>query len=653
MSRSEARLDGAHLLPLFAGLVLATAPHARHLPWWVNVWLVLFLAWRVFLVVSARALPHRIWLTALSIAAMIGVYLTFRTIFGRDAGVALLAMLASMKLLELRVMRDVYVVVFLAYFLALTNFFYSQTMPTAALMLATVVVITASLVGLNDISRRFQDNLRTAAVLLLQASPVMLLLFFLFPRVTGPLWGLPQDAFAGVTGLSDTMSPGSLSRLSQSDAIVLRARFDGNPPPRRQLYWRGPVLWRFDGRTWSGGNLRFFNAYNIVSLGTALDYEITLEPHNRNWLFALDLPGRIPPLARITQDYQLLSLPLVRARMRYEMRSYPAYRATSGADERDLAIALSVPARGNPRARELAAQWRQVAGNGADANRAVARQALDFFRAGKYEYTLDPPLLGANTVDEFLFDSKQGFCEHFASSFAFLMRAAGVPARVVTGYQGGEVNPIDGYLEVRQADAHAWDEVWLGSEGWVRVDPTGTAVPLRVDSGIAAALPQNAALPLLIRTNIEWLRTLRFNWDALANKWNQWVLGYNVDRQREMLSYFGVRSPDWRTLTVLLFWSVAGAVGLMALWLLARVRRRRDPVQRAWMTFCAKLARCGIARGPSEGPRDYGARAIASLPQRAQAIDSITRLYVDLRYGRGYGAPDAARLGALVKAFKL
>ncbi len=649
MTNASPDLVPRNLFLLFAGLVVAVAPHTERLPWWVNAWIAAFFGWRVWLLMNGRGMPHRLWLLVASLAGIVGVFATFRTIFGRDAGVTLLVLLMSLKLLEVRNVRDVFVVTFLAYFLALTNFFYSQTIPTGLLMLATVFTITASLVSFNDPEGRPRDMLRTAAVLLLQATPVMVLLFFLFPRVAGPLWGLPQDAFAGITGLSDTMSPGQLSQLSLSDAIAFRVRFEGKEPARRLLYWRGPVFWTFDGRTWTGGFFRG-GGYDFEALSDPIDYEVTLEPHNRNWLFALDLAARGPENSRGTQDYQLLSVPPVRSRLRYSLRSYTSYNATAAGDPRALALALRIPPSGNPRARELAEEWRRRAGPGMQHNGAVVQSALTFLRQQAFEYTLTPPLLGQDTVDDFLFRTKLGFCEHFASSFAFLMRAAGVPARVVTGYQGGEMNPVDGYMVVRQSDAHAWNEVWIPERGWVRVDPTAVASPIRVDAGLAAAVPSSASLPFLIATDISWVRSMRFNWEALTNRWNQWILGYNVDRQREMLSFFGVRSPDWRTLALLLFWSVAGVIGLTALWLFGRITRR-DPVQAAWTLFCSKLSHAGFERRPDEGPLDFGSRAGAALPERAGAIADIARLYADLRYGPTRRMEDASRLRLLVRAF--
>lgn len=644
---SASSLPAVHLYWLYGGLALAAAPHALRLPVWVNLCAAGVLAWRVLITYRQGALPHRRLLLFFAIAGIAGVYLTYRTIFGRDAGVTLLVLLMALKLLEMRVLRDVFIGTFLAYFLALTNFFYSQTIPTALVMFATVVLITASLVGFNAPQRPVALNLQTAGVLFAQAGPIMVLLFFLFPRVPGPLWGLPQDAFAGVTGLGDSMSPGAISRLSQSDAIAFRAKFEGRLPSRRELYWRGPVFWEFDGRTWRPGVVRLRPGYQFEALGGAIDYEVTLEAHNRHWLFGLDLPARVPGNARATSDYQLLSLPPVRNRIRYELRSYPEYRALSGAEREDLQMARELPEEFNPRAAALAREWRRTLGR----DDAIVRQALAFFRSGGFEYTLTPPLLGTHSVDEFLFGTKQGFCEHFASSFTVLMRAAGIPARVVTGYQGGELNPVDGYMVVRQSDAHAWSEVWMPERGWVRVDPTAVVVPLRVDAGIAAAVPQSGALPLLLRGDIGWLRAVRDNWEAIANRWNQWVLGYNFERQRDVMNYFGVQTPSWQTLAMLLFWSIGGMLGLIALWLLARFKRH-DPVQRAWLRFCRKLSRAGLARSSSEGPFDFASRAASRLPGRAELIHRISRLYVDLRYGDSGLPEDLARLKLLVRRFQ-
>ena len=646
MRTDSSTLPFTHIVLLTAGVGMSASSHLPRLVWWISAGTVLIFAWRLYLAWSEKRLPSKWLLLALALGGIFGVFATFRTIFGRDAGVTLLVLLLALKMLEMRALRDVFVLIFLSYFLALTNFFYSQTIPTAVLMTITVMLLTTSLVSMQAPGRELRDNARTAGTLLLQAGPVMLLLFCLVPRVQGPLWGLPQDAFSGVTGLSDSMSPGTLSQLSQSDAIAFRVKFSGVPPPRGQLYWRGPVFWAFDGITWRAGVQSLRGTYQFEALGAPVDYEVTLEPHNRFWLFGLEMPSRTPPNARVTGDFQILSNVQIRTRLRYEMRSFLSYRAAGSGEADDLRAALALPRNGNARARGLGEEWRR----NLQGDEAILRQAIDFFRNGRFEYTLQPPLLNQNPVDEFLFDTKQGFCEHFASSFTYLMRSAGVPARVVTGYQGGELNPIDQYMVVRQADAHAWSEVWLKDRGWVRVDPTATAIPLRLDGGFTAAMPQ-AALPLLMRPNMSWLRAMRNNWDAATNQWNQWVLGFNPDRQRDLLARFGVKQPGWGTLAHLLFWSVAAVIGVTALWMLWRIPRR-DPVQAAWLVFCKRLARRGLARRPAEGPLDYAARISSSLPEQAAGVHAIAALYADLRYGREHAAESVLRLRRLVSTFR-
>jgi transglutaminase-like putative cysteine protease len=514
-------------------------------------------------------------------------------------------------------------------------------------MLASVLVNTASLVHFAAPGRALRANLKTAGVLLAQAAPVMLILFFLFPRVQGPLWGLPQDAYSGVTGLSDSMSPGQISRLSQSDAIAFRVKFKNAVPARRQLYWRGPVFWNFDGRTWLPTFFRRFGELQFETSGEPHEYEVTLEPHNHNWLFALEMAATLPPASRVTTDYLLISRTPVRTRMRYDMRSFTNFTAR-GSDEADeIKRGLQLPPGFNPKARELAQSWAA----GISSDRAIVEKALGFFRDQRLVYTLEPPLLGRDSVDEFLFETKQGFCEHYASSFAFLLRAAGVPARIVTGYQGGEINPVDEYMIVRQSDAHAWVEAWIQDRGWVRLDPTAAAWPVRVDSGVAAAVPATDPLPLMARTSLLWLLEARNNWEALANKWNQLVLGYNPERQREFLTRVGMSEPSWENMVLTLFWGTSALLALLAAWLLRRVRSI-DPVQRLWLRFCARLEKKGSPRAAHEGPADFVARTAERHPAQAERIRAIGAHYIDLRYGELTDPRLLAELRMLVREFK-
>jgi len=647
LAPEQRQVNARDLAWLIASLLLVMAPHAMRAPWWLTLLTLCLYAWRMVLALNRGPVPSRWLVLGVAAVAMLGVWIEFRTLFGRQPGILLLMLFSGLKLLETRTHRDGAMAAFLGYFLVITNFLYTQTIPTAAAMCAALFLLTATLVGFAAPQRPARANLRTGAVLLAHAAPAALALFLLFPRVQGPLWGLPQDAYAGMTGLSDTMSPGTLSSLALSDSIAFRAEFHGASPPQPLRYWRGPVLWDFDGRTWSIGPSFLVNFAPPRGGSASYRYEIVLEPHNRHWLFALETAASLPERgARMSHDGQIVASSPVRARMRYELVSVIAPEPQPGEAGGAMRRALRLPEGFNPRSRTLAAEWRAAA---ADDAQVVAR-AVAFLRQGGYAYTLEPPLLGEDSVDEFLFSTKAGFCEHFASAFVFMMRAARVPARVVTGYQGGELNPVDSIITVRQSDAHAWAEVFLPVHGWVRVDPTAAAVPGRLESGMARAVPQAEGLPLLMRPQLEWLRGVRDRWEAMAHKWNVWVLGYNPERQRDLMASFGMRDADWRTLTATLF-AFLGAMTLVLLaWSLKRLARP-DPVQQAWRTFCRKLAVRGVERAPSEGPRDFAARAARALPPARRSILRIGALYIALRYGAQAAPPALTRLRRMVREF--
>jgi protein-glutamine gamma-glutamyltransferase len=618
---------------LAAGLALVAAPHAERLPWWITSLAITLGVWRVYLGRTRLPLPRKWVLLAIVAAATVGVFLNYRTVFGRDAGVALLVVMLALKLLETRVQRDGMLLIFLSYFLVITSFLYSQTIATALYMLVCAGVITATMVGLNYTGTHpgYQVQLRAAGVMLAQAAPLMLVLFVLFPRIQGPLWGLPHDAHAGITGLSDTMAPGSFTSLTLSDAVAFRVEFKSAIPQPKHLYWRGPVMWDFDGRVWTAPRY-YYGEPRFDTSGAPVEYTVTIEPHNKRWLFAIDLPGQVPPRAAASSDFQLLAFSPVISRVRYDMTSYLETR--HGTEENPMALnrALNLPPGYNPRSLELARTLRLRFTD----DKVLMREVLAMFRTQNFFYTLSPPPLGTDSVDDFLFNTRRGFCEYYASAFTFLMRAAGIPARVVTGYQGGEINPVGNYMIVRQADAHAWTEVWFRDEGWVRVDPTAAVSPQRVESGIAAAIPATDPLPFLVRGDLVWLRQLRLTWDSLANSWNQWVLGYNPERQRRLLSHAGIDEATWRTLAVILLAATGIVVFVLSLIMLRKLRATvRDPAKRAYLRFCAKLGRRGIARDLAEGPVDYAARLARLRPDLAPGADAITRLYVVLRYGSG------------------
>lgn len=648
---NDAPLSLRNTLWLLASLALVAAPHVERLPGWVSALAVMLMLWRAYLGYNRLPLPRK-WLLVMVIAgAIAGIYLHYRTIFGRDAGVTLLIIMLALKALESRSRRDAILLIFIFYFVVITNFFYAQTVPTAVYMLLCVWVITAGAIDLHHTQPPpgYRKPLRTAGLLLAQSAPLMLALFLLFPRVQGPLWGLPLDAHAGMTGLSDTMTPGSLSSLSRSGAVAFRVAFTSAVPPPKELYWRGPVLWDFDGRTWSAPR-HVYGEPQYQAAAQPLEYEVTIEPHSKRWLFALEMPARVPPGARVSADFQLISDTPVTNRLRYAMTSYQDTSYGIAESRMALQRALQLPPDLNPRTLELAQSLRRKFTD----DRALMREVLSMFRNQNFFYTTTPPLLGENSVDEFLFGTKRGFCEHYASSFAVLMRAAGIPARIVTGYQGGEVNPVGNYMIVRQADAHAWTEIWFRDAGWVRIDPTAAVSPLRVESGIAAAVAGTDPLPLMVRGDYPWLRQLRLGWDSLAYTWNQWVLGYNPERQRRLLSQAGLNDATWRTLAILLIVACGLITLVLSLFLLSRLKTRvRDPAKLAYQKFCAKLGRKGLARRPAEGPLDYAGRLARLRPDLASAVAAITRLYVALRYGAGAGSTALRALEQRVRKFNV
>jgi transglutaminase-like putative cysteine protease len=639
------------ILALIAGLVLVVAPHAMRLPLWVSVLVAVLLGWRGWLAWREWRLPPRWLLIILAIIITTGVIATYLPFLRRDASVALLASMMALKSLELRTLRDATVVVCLGYFLIITNFLYSQTMATALFMAVVMAWLTATMVSLQDLRRRMapQQAVRTAGVLMIQAVPLMLALFLFFPRIQGPVFGLPQATSAGVTGLSDNMTPGDLASLGLSDEVAFRVEFHTPPPKTADMYWRGPVLWDFDGRTWTMGSVAPSLEYARSQRADTVRYAVTLEPHHMRWLFAIDLPELVPPEATLTSDYQLLSRRPVRVRQRYEMTSRLGNRIEQQEAPAQLRRALRLPRGSNPRADELGRELRAESSSDAE----VVNRVLNMFRTQLFFYTLVPPELGRYPVDEFLFDTRRGFCEHYASAFVFLMRAAGVPARVVTGYQGGEMNPLGDYLIVRQSQAHAWAEVWLEGQGWLRVDPTAAVSPARIEVGLAAAVPQGEPLPLAVRGDFRFIRQVRFTLDAMTNSWNQWVLGYTPDRQLHLMERLGLGKPSWQTLVLLLMGAAGAVLAALGVLILRRLRGTiADPVQRAYRRFCRKLATAGLLRAASEGPRDFAQRVIAQRPATADKVLAITNLYVGLRYGRG-DTTELRTLRSLVRAFRI
>jgi transglutaminase-like putative cysteine protease len=484
--------------------------------------------------------------------------------------------------------------------------------------------------------------------MLLQALPVALLLFLFFPRLPGQFWAMPARSSA-TTGLDDEMSPGDVSELSVSEAIAFRVKFTGTPPPPQQRYWRGPVLHEFDGRTWRTARAGYVER-PIISSGRTYSYRIVLEPHHRNWVFALDAVTIWPaPQTRRAFDYQLLATRPISTLSSFTLQSSPNYRVQGDLPSALRKTALYLPPKRNPRTAALARELRASAATDEDFIRAV----LNKFRGEEYFYTLEPPRLELDAMDDFLFNTRRGFCEHFAAAFTVLARAAGIPARVVTGYQGGEVNPMTGYVVVRQSDAHAWSEVWLPERGWIRVDPTGAVAPNRIERGRQGSLIEDEPVTRLFN-QVSGLMQVRNAWDAVNTFWNDQVVSFSEKQQRSLLQRLGLEGRSWRQLGVGLVLCMAAFFASLSLWLAWRYRpRSHDPVSRTYRQLCHKLARRDLPRAAHEGPNDYLQRVAAQRPQLQAQLAEIRTLYVGLRYGPNPQPVQVKRLKAAVRQLQV
>jgi protein-glutamine gamma-glutamyltransferase len=666
---AETWLAQASLLRLLGVLALVVAPHLLRLPPWIGVAVVAIGLWRAGAALRQWRLPPQWLKVVLALAAFIAIQVSYGRVNGQHAGSALLVLMLALKLTEMRSRRDVLVVVALCYFTMLTHFLFSQEIWTILYLGTCAVAVTAMLIESSHPGGALPPRvtLPLAARMVALALPLMLVMFVLFPRVPGPLWGLPADAGAARSGISDSMAPGDISRLIESDEIAFRVTFRGEPPPMRERYWRGPVLSYFDGRRWTAPfqgdnyfsryNPRGLNAYVVPPVelaGEPRRYEVMLEPHRQHWLFALDLPdpAALPPNSALSGYHQLLSRELVKEALTYHAASHPRYRLEPEMDEQWQRSARRLPDDFNPRTRALARRWRA---EGLD-DREVITRAGRMFREEEFFYTLEPPALGRDMVDEFLFESRRGFCEHYASAFTVLMRAAGIPARVVVGYQGGELNEVGNYYVVRQSDAHAWSEVWLAGEGWVRVDPTAAVAPSRIETGLEAALAPGEVPGFLRRRGLSRFDYLRLRadvaWDYVNVAWDRWVLGFTPERQRDLLGRFGL--GDWQQMILALAVAIAAVMGLVGLLLLRQVRAAlpADEALRLWRRATRTLAGKGLPQAPAEGPRTYVERIVQDRPDLAPVLQRLLRAYLSARYLDQRPREAEAELAAAVKALR-
>ncbi len=640
-------------------------PQVDHLPVWCSMMAASALVYRAYLAWHTRPLPSKWLLRVVLVLTVAATLMTHKTVLGREAGVTLVVVLLALKTLELRAKRDAFVVFFLSFFLMLTNFFYSQSLLTAAAMLVALMGLLTALVNAHKPVGKppLLQSAKTAGAMTIWGAPIMVLLFLLFPRMA-PLWGIPSDGMSGRSGLSSSMQVGNIASLALDDSIAMLVRFSGKTPEQPDLYFRGPVLSNFDGKIWttlsSSLPTRLQLSPDLRVRGAPINYQVTLKPSNHPWVLTLDATPEKPRVSGydtvMSRELQWRTDRPITDLVRYTVESYTDFTNGPLTYQLGLQDYLNLPAGFNPRTLQWATELRAQVGNVEGANAKLVEKVMAHLRTGGYVYTLEPGLYGRDSADEFWFDRKLGFCEHIASSFVIMMRALDIPSRVVTGYQGGERNSVDGYWVVRQSEAHAWTEVWLSGQGWVRVDPTSAVSPGRTGTFQRLQREQSVvSAALLGNINAEFALNLRAYWDAANNSWNQWVLNYTQGQQLKLLERLGFEAPSWEDLIYVLICVVVIASLGAALWGLWE-RHHRDPWLDLLARATARLQQGGIILVPNSPPRRVAAQLKQQLGPDHPSLSAIQDWLLKLEALR-YSPPSQGQTGAnglatLQKTFK-
>jgi transglutaminase-like putative cysteine protease len=650
-SRLSSVIETTPLVGVIFALALGAIPLAPRLAGWV---LPLFFVCCIGRLVMNRpesrlpSLPTKIILFALGIG---GVGLTYGSMLGIDPGLSILLVLVSLKLIETNGERDFHVLALLGYFLALCDLFFSQDLLVWLYVALIAILLTSTLVRFHrgaDFGG-YRRSTTLALTLFAQALPLVLLLFLFFPRVYGGFRFQFSQSLLAAGGMSDRLSPGSFASLALGDQIAFRADFpNGTPPAMSAMYWRGGVLWRGEGLTWVLGPRLSEERRSGQLTGPSVRQRISLLPHGARWLFALDRPASEVRGAIYQPGGVLQSRRTITSQFRYEVISRPENRETTLPPDQRIE-ATRPPSIVSPRVRALVEGWKKEHHE----PRELIEAALYFFRREHFIYTLNPGTYqDATALDAFLFERREGFCEHYAASFASLMRIAGIPSRVVIGFHGGEFNTLGRYVIVRQADAHAWCEVWLKDSGWQRIDPTDMIAPERIASGLASYLESRAAQtdPDMSQRSLtaegwrelqrEMQRNIRLFWDSINYQWDLRVLNFDEETQRNFLFSLGLGAVTWPEILIWVATVIAFILAALALWLRRSDRPQQDRVNRAYARFCSLLERAGLSREPWEGPQHFGERAAAHFTAQADVIRQITTLYTQLRYAPVAPAPE-------------
>ncbi len=626
--------DGSLLNSLpwtLAALAFSVLPHLQFLPIWVTAIFLACSAWRLQVERKRWRLPPAWIRILLALGCFIGVLASYESVSGVGPGSALLAVMAALKLLETKQRRDQFVLLFISIFLIMSSLLREQYLWSLPYLLVGVLFTMTAWLRMSDTRKvSLGQSIRTGGRLMAYSIPLMIAMWVFFPRIATPFWSVPIDTSSATSGLSDRMSPGDISSLSLSDAVAFRVKFSSEVPPPHKRYWRGLVLHRFNGRTWTGNepSLDSNARKDITFQGEPVEYQVTMEPTRQHWIFALDIPSDWDlGQTYMAQQQQLARMQPVDQRVTYNAVSYPDFLLDSELSRFSSDYYTRLPDNSNPRAVALAREMREAAGS----SEVFINRVLRKFNQEEFFYTLQPPPLGSNPVDRFLFESRQGFCEHYASAFAVMMRAAGIPSRVVLGYQGGEINPMGEYMIVRQADAHAWNEVWLPRRGWYRIDPTAAVAPERIEAGRSGAMFDGIGASWGLNAPSELLYQITMTWDALNTKWNEWILAYGPDNQSQFMEWLGMDDPNWRKMMLTLIVIVIALIAIISLLLI--MRYRPPPKDDAALLYRKFTRAAGVEPEMGETPYSYFARLTNERTELTEKAGDVTSLYLDARYG--------------------
>lgn len=601
------------------------------IPSWISATTIALLAIKYVIYKFQIKLPS--WLVLIFVfSAFAGVFFYFRTISGRDAGVGLICLMYGFKLLESKNYRDAALTLFISFFIMVMAFLFNQSIAMGLYLLVAMVAILSGLVALNSIQgvKGIKHLGRISGVALLQALPIMLVLFFLFPRLPGPLWAMP-DSSQGGTGISDSMSPGDIGSLTTFDDPAFRAKFEGEAPSANDMYWRGMVFSNYDGFTWREGARAPTRTTNVPPYESRYRYRVQMEPNQSRWLFGLEQLAASPKGTFLFNDYTWRRPQKINTQYSYSAEAVRYDYQGVALSDFNRNTNLQLPSSGNEQTR----QWAQNEFAQSSSTTDFIQRILNIINQQEFRYTLTPEVLEEEVVDGFWLGTREGFCEHYAGAFVFIMRAAGIPSRVVTGYQGGEYNPYGDYYLVRQSDAHAWTEVWVENQGWLRVDPTAAIHPSRVeedlrnranrrdswfsDKSVGFDLPQGL------------LAKLQLRWDAVKSFWDDTLMGYGQDQQNNWLSKLGIKTNQWRYLGYGLVAALLLSGLLFGVWLL-RKSSQRDQIEKYYDQIKAKLNKSGV-----DIPGHYGPVTLLELlqnehPELYQRYSTPIKYYIKIRY---------------------